>query len=275
MTGDPMGEAGTTGANKPGPDKRKSGRAVVSPGGAVVDAEVVTVTQEPEAGTETATRTTERAAPDQTGLPAGYRAFAEAVIQGQRRNTMLAAGAAGGAVVACLLAGVVYFQSVDDLRVASAVQSEAARLLVEEVRQIDSIGDVVAEQQGVLKADLLATLELVKDEVRRAAMEGTAPAQETEAMDAQIATSIREGVKADLGAFQDEILTALAEVELVVTNGTPTAEMAELLAGVKALVAASSPPATAQAETVRTTSARPAKPQARPQPVEPSPFTYP
>ncbi len=94
-------------------------------------------------------------------------------------------------------------------------------------------------------------------------------------MDAQIATSIREGVKADLGAFQDEILTALAEVELVVTNGTPTAEMAELLAGVKALVAASSPPATAQAETVRTTSARPAKPQARPQPVEPSPFTYP
>lgn len=266
-------EAEKTDAKKAGPGTRKSGRAGVTGAEAIALAEVVEPVPEAEAKAEPRPRAA--AGPDLTALPAGYRAFAEAVLQGQRRNTMLAAGAAAGAAVACLLAGVVYFQSVGDLRVASAVQSEAAKLLVEEVKQIDSIGDVVAEQQGVMKADLLTTLELVKDEIRRAAMAGPAPETAPEAMDAQIATAIREGVKTDLAAFRDEILTALAEVEMVAMNAAPNAEMAELLAGVKALVAASSPPAAAPAERVRTTSARPAKPQARPQPVEPSPFTYP
>lgn len=260
-------ETDKTETGKPDPAKRKSGRAAVA---SVALAETV-LAAEPEAAMPK--RVGAETGPDLTGLPSGYRAFAEAVIQGQRRNTLLAAGAAAGSAVACLLAGVVYFQSVGDLRVASAVQSEAAKLLVEEVKQIDSIGDVVAEQQGVMKTDLLATLELVKDEIRRAAMAGPAPATEPEAMDAQIATAIREGVKADLGTFRDEILTALAEVEMVVANGTPDPAMMELLDGVKALVAAAAPPA--PAATVRTTSARPAKPQARPQPVEPSPFTYP
>lgn len=222
------------------------------------------------------------AGPDLTGLPVAYRAFAEAVMQGQRRNTLLAAGAAGGAAVSLVLAGLVYFQSVDDLRMAADVQAEAAKLLVEEVKQIDVIGDVVAEQQDVMKTDLLATLELVKDEIRRAAMAGPEPAPEAEPMDAQIATAIREGVKADLDVMRDEILTALAEAELALLNGTGDPEMTELLAGVKALVAAAAPPAPAPAnvEAAARNTAAPAKPRPKPQPAtaassEPNPFTYP
>lgn len=217
-------------------------------------------------------------APDVAGLTAAQRSFAEAVMQGQKRNTMLAAGAAGGAAVALVLAGMVYVQSVGDLRVAAAVQSEAAKLLVEEVKQIDGIGDVVAEQQGAMKADLLETLELVKDEIRRAAMAGPPPAPEPEPMDAQIATAIRDGVKADMGAMRDEILTALAEVEMALATGTADPKMAELLEGVKILVAASAPPApTAKPADSGPTGAtnKPAKPRAKPQPAEPNPFTYP
>lgn len=213
---------------------------------------------------------------DAAGMPVAYRAFAETVMHGQRRNTLLAAGAAGGAAVSLVLAGLVYFQSVDDLRMAADVQAEAAKLLVEEVKQIDEIADVVSAQQDVMKTDLLATLELVKDEIRRAAMAGPEPAPEAEPMDAQIATAIREGVKADLDLLRDEILTALAEAELALLNGTGDPEMTELLAGVKALVAASAPPAPPApvAAAARNTPA-PAKPRAKPVPAEPNPFTYP
>jgi hypothetical protein len=218
------------------------------------------------------------AAPDMAGLTAAQRAFADAVMQGQKRNTMLAAGAAGGAAVALVLAGMVYVQSVGDLRVAATVQTEAAKLLVEEVKQFDGIGDVVAEQQDVMKTELLETLELVKDEIRRAAMAGPEPAPEAEPMDAQIATAIRDGVKADMGAMRDEILTALAEVEMALANGTADPAMAELVEGVKVLVAASAPPEpTAKPADRGPTGAteRPAKPRAKPQPAEPNPFTYP
>ncbi|MBA4352236.1 MAG: hypothetical protein C0427_13455, partial [Rhodobacter sp.] len=156
------------------------------------------------------------------------------------------------------------------------VQAEAAKLLVEEVKQIDVIGDVVAEQQDVMKTDLLATLELVKDEIRRAAMAGPEPAPEAEPMDAQIATAIREGVKADLNVMRDEILTALAEAELALLNGTGDPAMTELLEGVKALVAAAAPPAPpAPVEAAARSTAAPAKPRPKPQPPEPNPFAYP
>jgi len=213
---------------------------------------------------------------DPAAMPVAYRAFAETVMQGQRRNTLLAAGAAGGAAVSLVLAGLVYFQSVDDLRMAADVQAEAAKLLVEEVKQIDEIADVVSAQQDVMKTDLLATLELVKDEIRRAAMAGPEPAPEAEPMDAQIATAIREGVKADLDVLRDEILTALAEAELALLNGTGDPEMTELLAGVKALVAASAPPAPpAPVAAAARNTPTPAKPRAKPVPAEPNPFTYP
>lgn len=217
------------------------------------------------------------AAQDMAELSAAHRAFAEAVMQGQRRNTMLAAGAAVGAAVALVLGGLVYFRSVADLRDAAAVQADAAKLLVEELKLIDGIGDTVAEQQAVMKTDLLSTLEMVKDEVRRAAMSAAAPEPTLPAaeMEAQIATAIRDGVKADMETMRDEILTALAEMEMEMVGGAP-GEMAELLAGVKALVAAGGGGGGAAA----TGTARPAKPKPKPKPAaaassEPDPFTYP
>lgn len=220
------------------------------------------------------------AAADIASLQAAHRAFAEAVIRGQRRNTMFAAGAAAGAAVALALAGIVYFRSVADLRVAASVQSEAASLLVEELTQIDHIGDVVTEQQDVMKKDLLDLLEKVKDEIRRAAVEGESPAPEETAapMDAQVATAIRDGVKADLEAVRDEILSALAEVNLGTQGGADTAELTALIAELKAVTgggaaveggSGTKPPAPVPAP-----APRPSKPKPKPAP-EPDPFTYP
>jgi hypothetical protein len=263
------GKTDKTGADKTGAETNAADVA------APIEAEAVAA---PVMARDEVRRPAKGATGDMAALSAAHRAFAEAVMKGQRRNTLLAAGAAGGAVVSLVLAGLVYFQSVEDLRVAADVQAEAAKLLVEEVKQIDVIGDVVAEQQDVLKTDLLATLELVKDEIRRAAMAGPEPEPEpepeAEPMDAQIANAIREGVKADLNVMRDEILTALAEAELALLNGTGDPAMTELVEAVKALVADEAPPAPVEAA-ARSTPAAPSKPRPKPQPAEPNPFTYP
>lgn len=217
------------------------------------------------------------AAQDIASLQASYKTFAEAVIRGQRRNTLFATGAAAGAALAIAMGGIVYFRSVADLRVAAAVQSEAAALMVEELTRMDKIGDVVEEQQDLMKVELLDLLEKVKDEIRRAAIEGEAPVatQEPAPMDAQVATAIRDGVKADLESVRDEILEALAEIEIA-AQGVDTAELTALVAELKAVAArggrvegSAEAPAPAQATTPRST-----KPKPKPAP-EPDPFTYP
>lgn len=217
------------------------------------------------------------AAADIASLQAAYRSFAESVIRTQRRNTLFASGAAAGAMVAIAMAGVVYFRSVEDLRIASAVQSDAAALLVDELTQLDKIGDTVTEQQDVMKADLLELLEKVKDEIRRAAMEREAPqeaAAEPAPMDAQVATAIREGVKADLDAVRDQLLTAIAELR-VGGGEADTAELTALVAELKAVMDGGGKVDAKPAEAPAPAAApRPSKPKPKPAP-EPDPFTYP
>lgn len=213
------------------------------------------------------------AAQDIANLSAAHREFAEAVMRGQRRNSLFAAGAAAGAAVALALGGLVYFRSVSDLRIAAAVQSEAAKLLVEELTQMDGIGDAVAEQQARMRDDTLALLEKVKDEIRRAAA-GDVP--EEDPMSAQIATEIREGVKADLEGIRDEILAALAEMQVSGAAGN-TAELTGAVAELKALVERTrtiDSPAPKPAPATAPASARPQKPKPKSAP-EPDPFAYP
>jgi len=217
------------------------------------------------------------AAQDIANLSAAHRAFAEAVMKGQRRNTLFATGAAAGAMVAIAMGGLVYFRSVADLRVAAAVQSEAAALLVEELTRMDGIGDVIEAQQETMRIETLDLLEKVKDEIRRAALEGDAPPEEDPAeglMSAQVATEIREGVKADVEAVRDEILQAIVESGMA-GGGTDTGEVAALLAEVKALLekgAGAGRPAEAPAPAPARSSKPKPKPAVTP---EPDPFTYP
>lgn len=217
------------------------------------------------------------AAQDIANLSAAHRAFAEAVMKGQRRNTLFATGAAAGAMVAIAMGGLVYFRSVADLRVAAAVQSEAAALLVEELTRMDGIGDAIEAQQETMRLETLDLLEKVKDEIRRAALEGDAPPEEDPAeglMSAQVATEIREGVKADVEAVRDEILQAIVESGMA-GGGTDTGEVAALLAEVKALLekgAGAGRPAEAPAPAPARSSKPKPKPAVTP---EPDPFTYP
>lgn len=221
------------------------------------------------------------AAQDMADLSSAHRAFAEAVMQSQKRNTQIATGAAIGAAVALVLSGLVYFRSVGDLRIAAAVQADAAKLLVEEVKQIDGIGDTVEAQQAQMKEELMATLHVVTTEIEDAARAAITPPP-SEDMQAQMAASIREGVKSDLDALRDELLQVLAEVEMAGGQGGLTAsEMTELMAGVKMLVAAtggggggtaSPTPAAPQATPAASSGT---KPRPKPKSNEPNPFVYP
>lgn len=216
------------------------------------------------------------AAQDIAELSAAHRAFAEAVMKGQRRNTLFATGAAAGAVVAIALGGLVYFRSVADLRVAAAVQSEAAALLVEELKQFDHIGDAVQEQQDRMKTDLLELLEKVKDEIRRAAVEGEPAVAATPAVDPGMADAIRAGVKEDLRAIADEIMQALAEISLQAAPAGTGAELQAALADLKAAAERLGSPAAAPRPAAEAPAARPTKPRPKPAAAEQAnPFSYP
>lgn len=210
-------------------------------------------------------------------LSAAHRAFAEAVMKGQKRNTLMASGAAVGAVVALMLGGLVYLRSVADLREAGEVQVEAAKLLVEELNTFDSIGDTITAQQDLVLKDIAEMLEEVRSEIAVSMQSDESP------MDAQMATAIRDGVKQDLQLFRDELFQALAEMDLKLSEGGAVAggpemealleHMATLTAKVGALEAApAEPPAPAQPAAA--SSNRPTKPKPKPA-AEPNPFTYP
>lgn len=246
-------------------------------------------TPETENGTATGDRTNEGirraleaaemandAAQELADLSAAHRAFAEAVIKGQRRNTMIASGALAGSVLALTLGGLVYFRSVADLRMAAAVQSEAAALLVAEVKQIDGIGDTVEAQQTAMRSELLALLEQVKDEIRIAGADAL-KLPETGQMDAQMAEAIRASVKGDMDALHSEVMEALAEIK-VDGIGANMGELRALIAEMKLRAAApvearpsAAPAPAAQSGTTRNT--RPAT-RAASAP-EPNPFVYP
>ncbi|WP_143710431.1 hypothetical protein [Tabrizicola sp. TH137] len=223
------------------------------------------------------------AAQDLSDLSAAHRKFAEAVIAGQRRNTMIASGALAGSVIAVALGGLVYFRSVADLRLAAAVQSEAAALLVEEVKQIDGIGDRVDEQQAKMAGDLLALLEQVKDEIRIAGAEAL-KLPETEPVDpAAIAETVQAGLKTELDTRHAEVMEALAEIK-VDGIGANMDELRALIAEMKArgtaaaaeAAGATARPAAAPAPAAQTGAARNTRPAARAASApEPNPFVYP
>ena len=219
------------------------------------------------------------AAQELADLSAAHRAFAEAVIRGQRRNTMIASGALVGSVLALALGGLVYFRSVADLRMAAGVQAEAAALLVGEVKQIDGVSDAVEAQQKAMEAELLALLEQVKDEIRIAGAEAL-KLPEMEPVGPEIAETVRAGVKEDIDAAKTELMTALAEIQV---NGAGV-EMDELKA---LIVELSLRGATSGRETAAPAQAAPAAvaPDAAPRNArpatraarapEPNPFVYP
>lgn len=225
------------------------------------------------------------AAQELADLSAAHRAFAEAVIKGQRRNTMIASGALAGSVLAVALGGLVYFRSVADLRMAAGVQAEAATLLVEEVKQIDGIGDRVDEQQAKMATDLLALLEQVKDEIRIAGAAALTPPEpepepEAETIDPQLVEAIRAGVKTDLDAAKAELMTALAEIE-VNGGGAHMDELKALITELSLRGAVggreTAPPAqAAPAPAAQSSPARNTRPATRAASApEPNPFVYP
>lgn len=213
------------------------------------------------------------AAGDFAQLSAAHKAFAQAVIKGQRRNTAIASGAFLGTLVALGLAGLVYFRSVADLREASEVQATAAELLVEQITRFEELMPVVEEKQHELVAVMEESTQRITDAMAK-------EARESKPMDSQIATTITENLQAELAKLGEEMTNLMAELDL--KSGGGGAANPELVAKIDALLLAlNKEPAAAPAATPRATSAAPAAPSRprnrtdAPATAEPSPFTYP
>lgn len=205
------------------------------------------------------------AAEDLARLGRGNEAFVASVTAAHRRTTAIATGAAVGSLVALGLAALVYFRSVGDLNEAAGLQAETARVIAEEIvalRTSREEGDAAtaALQQAVegLPAQVTAALEAK-------AGDGPDPAQS--------AAALQRAIEARVDAARDEILAALAEVQLASpTEAAP--DLAETLARIEAgLLRMTAAPANPKPATPRPPT--PAKPAPQKPAPEPNPFSYP
>lgn len=214
------------------------------------------------------------AAEDIARISAAHRSFADGVVRGQKRSAALAGGAALGALLGLSLGGLIWFRSVADLREAGEVQATAAEILVEQVTRFDAMLDQAEEREAAVKASLAALTEQVSHDLAKLG-------REQNPMDAQVATSIRDGVREDLTAAKDEVIAALAAAPAGgVALDSP--EMKVLLEELHAVVkqvgsAPAAQPAGALAEPAKAPVPKPKpKPAVRAaKPAEPDPFVYP
>ncbi|MEY4982800.1 MAG: hypothetical protein RIR62_1066 [Pseudomonadota bacterium] len=218
------------------------------------------------------------AAEDLARLGRGNEVFVDRVTAAQRRMTGLAIGAAAGALVALALATLVYFRAVGNLQDAAAMQAETARVIAEDILSFRRMReeDVAAthallEQVQALPARMDAAIAAIARETPdRPATDG----------------ALEQAVGARVDAARDEILAALAEVQLgLPPEAAPdlapdlAAALARIEAGLLRVTAAPATPVAAAP--ARAPSAKPAAaPAPRPRvtqspPSEPNPFAYP
>lgn len=210
------------------------------------------------------------AAEDIARISKAHQTFADGVARGQKRSSALAGGAAVGALVALALGGLIWFRSVADLREAGEVQATAAELLVEQVTRFQELLDTSEEREAKVQAKLDAMTEEVGRDLAKLG-------RSQQPMDAQVATAIRDGVKADLDAVKADLVAAMAAAPA--GNAAESPEVTALLEELKSLAdgmaaerAAKPAPTPAPAVAPKPV----ARPAARPtKPAEPDPFVYP
>ncbi len=237
------------------------------------------------------------AAEDIARLGKAQKDFVEKVGRAQKRSSAMATGATVGAVVCLALSTLVYFRSVGDLHEAAELQAEAAKLVAEEVLALKKAREGDAKHEDPV-AKALAEL---PDAVAVAVA-----AKLAEPVEGEAAPAAGEDVVAAIEGSRDEILAALAEMDLTGIppvkpvageTGAATAQMAptapgdltdireslaRIEAGLLRITSAPAVPAAAKAETksAPATAAKPAgktggKSAAKPAVAEPNPFTYP
>ena len=237
------------------------------------------------------------AAEDIARLGKAQKDFVEKVGRAQKRSSAMATGATVGAVVCLALSALVYFRSVADLREAAELQAQVAELVAEEVLALKKAREGDGEHEDPVAKALAELPDAVASAVA---------AKLAEPVEGAPAPTAGSDVVAAVEGSRDEILAALAEMDL---TGTPTVKpvageaeagtappaptapgdltdiresLARIEAGLLRITSAPAVPAAAKAETksAPATAAKPAgkaggKPAAKPAAAEPNPFTYP
>lgn len=172
------------------------------------------------------------AAEDIARLGKAQKDFVEKVSRAQKRSSALATGATVGAVVSLALAALVYFRSVGDLNEAAELQVEAAKLVAEQVVKLKEAREGETEKDDPV-AKMLETLPANVAEAVAAKLAEADPADQ--------AAPSSDAVAA-VEAARDEILAALAEIDL--TDAVPRPDADPAAKGVEGQAEASSTMAT-------------------------------
>lgn len=165
------------------------------------------------------------AAEDVARLGKAQKEFVDRVSKAQKRSSAMATGATIGAVVSLALAGLVYLRSVGDLHEAADLQAEAAKLIAEEVMALkEARGEGGEQKEDPVKKLLEALPEsvavAVSTRMAEVALETPPPAAPD------------TGSVAAIEGARDEILTALAELDIRHLDGAAPAPEAAAAAPV-------------------------------------------
>ncbi len=240
------------------------------------------------------------AAEDIARLGKAQKEFVDKVGRAQKRSSALATGATVGAVVCLALSTLVYFRSVADLHEAAELQAEAAKMIAEEVLALKEARDDGKDHEDPVAKALADLPEAVAAAVA---------AKLSEPVEGEAAPTAGGDVVAAIEESRDEILAALAEMDLTgaapAKPAEPAAEgaapaapalavpgdltdiresLARIEAGVlritaapaaaPAAKAAPAKPASAPSAPAKSSAKSPAKPATKPA-AEPNPFVYP
>lgn len=203
------------------------------------------------------------------------KAIADA-LAAQKRASVIATGSLVGALLCVGLGGLVYLRSMADLREAAEIQAaankatiEQAQYLAQSVDTATKAADRIAELDEKFSAQIDGLGDRLQGEIDRIA-------QDSAALQPQIATTISEKVTASVEQFRGEILTALAELEVKGGGGSPAVneDILKLLAEMRAALPKAAPAAPKQTTKAAVKPSGKPSQKTAPKP-EPSPFKFP
>lgn len=231
-----------------------------------------------------AVRLADDAAEDIEAMRKEQNAFVEKVKANTKNVSALAIGAFAGAAVAVVLSGLVYFRSVKDLRENAELQAETLAQILSQTAALQEVVVQAGNQQGTLTNDIRQS---INEATERLSTEMGGYAEDIAGFQPQMATGINAEVTAQISQLRDDLMGAVADLDLnltgVISNASSggssdaMAELTTLIGELRTAIAqaqTASRSVAAQPSTQRrsSTSSRPSSTRAVP---EVNPYSFP
>lgn len=162
-----------------------------------------------------AARLADDAASDIETIKKEHYAFIERLNANTKNVIALAIGALVGAMISVMLAGLVYFRSVNDLRENAQLQAETLTQLMSQTMSLQEIVTQASNQQGSMADDISLD---IKEMTERISREMHNYAEDLRNFQPQMASGINSEVSTQITKIREDMMGAIADLDLNLTG---------------------------------------------------------